>query len=245
MPIDEAGLAWARPRAWGSRPRRPSACPCGRRSSPRSRSRSRRCSRARREQQQAAGDERQHEAGHGGAVVGHRRLAVAPGRRCRRQVARGRWVPVGRAAGRGRLSGRRRRPAAVRLLPAPGGRGPGLGWGCAWGPGAGLPPSSGSGRPARVAGSRRSAPRPPQNSWSIQSIIERSSLPSRSIWWFLPSSRMRWKFSWPALFSAIHSRAKSPDWISAEDLLHRRRGSRRSTRLPRVRSPYSAVFEIE
>ena len=34
-----------------------------------------------------------------------------------------------------------------------------------------------------------------QNSVSIQSIIERSSLPSRSIWWFFCSSRMRLKFS--------------------------------------------------
>ena len=31
---------------------------------------------------------------------------------------------------------------------------------------------------------------------------------------------MRLKFSWPARFSAIHSRAKSPDWISREDLAH-------------------------
>ena len=36
------------------------------------------------------------------------------------------------------------------------------------------------------------------------------------------SARMRWKFSWPARFSAIHSRAKSPDWISPRMLLHRR-----------------------
>jgi hypothetical protein len=53
-----------------------------------------------------------------------------------------------------------------------------------------------------------------QNSVSIQSIIERSCLPSRSIWWSACSSRMRLKFSWPARFSAIHSRANAPDWIS-------------------------------
>jgi hypothetical protein len=50
-----------------------------------------------------------------------------------------------------------------------------------------------------------------QNSVSIQSIIERSSRPSRSIWWSLPSRRSRSKFSWPARFSATHSRANSPD----------------------------------
>ena len=68
----------------------------------------------------------------------------------------------------------------------------------------------------RGARRARGAQRPPelQNSVSIQSIIERSCLPSRSIWWSACSSRMRLKFSWPARFSAIHSRANSPDWIS-------------------------------
>ena len=59
------------------------------------------------------------------------------------------------------------------------------------------------------------------------------------------SSRMRWKFSWPALFSAIHSRAKSPDWISPRISFIAARVSSVITRLPRVRSPYSAVLEIE
>ena len=43
---------------------------------------------------------------------------------------------------------------------------------------------------------------------------ERSSLPTVSTWVPACSERMRRKFSWPARFSAIHSRAKSPDWIS-------------------------------
>ena len=38
--------------------------------------------------------------------------------------------------------------------------------------------------------------------------------PRVSIWWPWPSARMRWKFSWPARFSAIHSRANVPSWIS-------------------------------
>ena len=65
----------------------------------------------------------------------------------------------------------------------------------------------GSSRPAAWAAAIRPSR---QNSVSIQSIIERSSLPSRSIWWFFCSSRMRLKFSWPARFSAIHSLANSP-----------------------------------
>ena len=80
---------------------------------------------------------------------------------------------------------------------------------------------------------------------SIQSIIERSSLPSRSIWWPLPSSRMRLKFSCPARFSAIHSRAKAPDWISPSTSFMAWRVASEMIRRPRVRSPYSAVFEIE
>ena len=56
---------------------------------------------------------------------------------------------------------------------------------------------------------------------SIQGIIARRSLPTFSTWWPCCSSRMRWKFSWPARFSAIHSLANSPDWMSAQDLLHR------------------------
>ena len=56
---------------------------------------------------------------------------------------------------------------------------------------------------------------------------------------------MRWKFSWPASFSAIHSRAKSPDWISPRILRIASRVSSVMTRVPRVRSPYSAVLEIE
>ena len=53
-------------------------------------------------------------------------------------------------------------------------------------------------------------------------MCERSSLPTCSTWVSACSARMRLKFSWPARFSAIHSRAKSPDWISREDLAHRR-----------------------
>src|SRR3954447_16141539 len=84
-----------------------------------------------------------------------------------------------------------------------------------------------------------------QNSVSIQSMELRSSLPTVSTWWFLPSSRMRWKFSWPAWFSAIHSLANSPDWISERICFIASRVGSPITRLPRVRSPYSAVFEIE
>src|SRR5260370_270836 len=46
-------------------------------------------------------------------------------------------------------------------------------------------------------------------------MCERSSLPVSSISVWACSARMRLKFSWPARFSPIHSRAKSPDWISA------------------------------
>ena len=49
----------------------------------------------------------------------------------------------------------------------------------------------------------------------------RSSLPTFSIGWFACSSRRRVKFSLPDLFSAMNSRAKSPDWISLRIFLHR------------------------
>jgi hypothetical protein len=49
----------------------------------------------------------------------------------------------------------------------------------------------------------------------------------------------------PARFSAIHSRAKEPSWISERSCFIAARDSGPITRLPRVRSPYSAVFEIE
>ena len=52
-----------------------------------------------------------------------------------------------------------------------------------------------------------------------QSIWERSSRPTTSTWWRDCSSRMRWKFSCPARFWAIHSRANAPFfvWPRAED----------------------------
>ena len=56
---------------------------------------------------------------------------------------------------------------------------------------------------------------------------------------------MRWKFSCPARFSAIHSRANSPDWISARICFIASRVSSVTMRGPRVMSPYSAVLEIE
>ena len=56
---------------------------------------------------------------------------------------------------------------------------------------------------------------------------------------------MRWKFSWPARFSAIHSRANVPSWISPSTFFMAARVSSVMIRLPRVRSPYSAVLEIE
>ena len=51
-------------------------------------------------------------------------------------------------------------------------------------------------------------------------MCERSSSPVDSICVPACSARMRLKFSCPARFSAIHSRAKSPDWISREDVAH-------------------------
>jgi len=63
-------------------------------------------------------------------------------------------------------------------------------------------------------GVRQRAHQPSSNSVSIQDIIERSCLPSVSIALAWPSARRRWKFSWPARFSAIHSRANVPSWIS-------------------------------
>src|SRR5581483_5065010 len=62
---------------------------------------------------------------------------------------------------------------------------------------------------------RRRSPRRDQNSVSIQPMWERSSLPTFSTGAFACSARSRWKLSWPARFSAIHSRAKAPDWISS------------------------------
>jgi hypothetical protein len=45
---------------------------------------------------------------------------------------------------------------------------------------------------------------------------------------------MRLKFSWPARFSAIHSRAKSPDWISPRIFFISARVSSVMMRLPRL-----------
>ena len=73
-----------------------------------------------------------------------------------------------------------------------------------------------------------------QNSVSIQSIIERKSRPWRSIWVFCCSSRMRLKFSCPARFSAIYSRANSPDWISPSTSFMAVRVGSEMIRLPRV-----------
>ena len=75
--------------------------------------------------------------------------------------------------------------------------------------------------------------------------MPRRSLPTCSTWEPAASSRMRWKFSWPASFSAIHSLANSPDWMSARIFLIAARVSSVITFGPRVMSPYSAVFEIE
>ena len=71
---------------------------------------------------------------------------------------------------------------------------------------------------------------------------------------FLPTSSTRSSFSWrrlarnmgpPAWFSRIHSRAKAPDWISPRISFMVRRVSSVMMRLPRVRSPYSAVSLME
>src|SRR5581483_7262396 len=45
-------------------------------------------------------------------------------------------------------------------------------------------------------------------------IIARNSAPTFSIGWLRASSRMARKFLRPVLFSSIHLRANSPDWIS-------------------------------
>src|SRR6202044_4188774 len=67
----------------------------------------------------------------------------------------------------------------------------------------------------------------------IQSMCERSSRPTSSTSVLACSARMRLKFSWPARFSAIHSRAKAPDWISPRILRMLARVSSVITRLPR------------
>ena len=56
---------------------------------------------------------------------------------------------------------------------------------------------------------------------AIQGIIERSSLPTCSTWWPCCSERMRWKFSCPARFSAIHSLRELARLDVGEDLAHR------------------------
>src|SRR5262249_4618381 len=80
----------------------------------------------------------------------------------------------------------------------------------------------------------RGRPQPSQNDEEIQPLCERSSPPTCSTWVSACSARMRLKFSWPARFSAIHSRAKSPDWISARILRIAARVSSVITRFPRV-----------
>ena len=60
-----------------------------------------------------------------------------------------------------------------------------------------------------------------------------------------PSSRMRARFSPPARFSAIHSWRTRPTGSRRGSASSPRGTPRRSTRLPRVMSPYSAVLEIE
>ena len=63
-----------------------------------------------------------------------------------------------------------------------------------------------------------------QNSVWIQSMCERSSLPSRSIWWLLPSSRMRWKFSWPGAVLGDPLARELARLDLAQDVLHRLAG---------------------
>jgi hypothetical protein len=75
--------------------------------------------------------------------------------------------------------------------------------------------------------------------------MPRRSEPTFSICESADSVRIRSKFSPPARFSAIHSLANSPDWISARIFFIAARVSSVMTRGPRVMSPYSAVFEIE
>src|SRR5439155_1574912 len=48
----------------------------------------------------------------------------------------------------------------------------------------------------------------------IQDIIERSRLPTSSIWWSASRRRMARKPARLAWFSSTHSRANCPDWIS-------------------------------
>ncbi len=75
--------------------------------------------------------------------------------------------------------------------------------------------------------------------------MSRSSLPTFSISWSVPALRSSSNFLSPDLFSSMNSLANSPDWISARISFIAAREASPITRLPRVRSPYSAVLEIE
>ncbi len=79
----------------------------------------------------------------------------------------------------------------------------------------------------------------------MKGIMARNSAPTVSMGWARPSARSWLKRGRPALFSAIHSSAKAPERISARMRFISSRTAELITRGPRVRSPYSAVSEIE
>ena len=81
----------------------------------------------------------------------------------------------------------------------------------------------------------------------IQGIIERNSAPTFSIGCFWPASRSRLKFLRPVAASPVHPfLGKFAGLNVVQDDLHAfLRAALSITMGPRVKSPYSAVFEIE
>src|SRR3974390_3564754 len=79
----------------------------------------------------------------------------------------------------------------------------------------------------------------------MKGIMSRSSAPTSSIWWALPASPRAVKLGRPFLLSAVHSSAKAPERMSSRIDCMVARTASSITRGPRVRSPYSAVSEME
>src|SRR5436190_6496706 len=75
-----------------------------------------------------------------------------------------------------------------------------------------------------------------------QGIIFRSRRPVTSTGWVLSASYRRLKFFRPPSYSARHSLANWPDWISPRIFFISALVWSLTIRGPRVRSPYSAVL---
>ena len=200
------------------------------------------------DEQQSARDQRAREAGHGVAVARARAraayllgkrlslLLVLPALRRRRRSSPDAEVADSRPAAAGVVS---LRLGAATSLPAR----PAVSRAAA--PAAAVPRGPVPGPRARAEGIRARQPRRPRTPGRSSPSSSAAPCPRARSGGRLPPRACAGSSPGRPRFSAIHSRAKSPDWISPRISFIAARVSSPITRLPRVRSPYSAVLEIE